>query len=238
MITLAMFELAGRFVPIVTPFTDDGATLSEVRLSRLLRHYIQLGFDGFVLASETGEFPTQSLAERKSLVEFVMRHSQNAIPVVVNVTSLSTSFSLDLAQHAARHGARAVILAPPFLGPYSQSEHVQHIQMVGKHSKLPIIVVDPHHALQEEGIAVISHLPNVHIAWPFPDVESASADWFRCYGIEVSPVFGISESKNADFVLRNRAAVTKTLLLDSDLEVGSPRMPTLPIPYRDIRKVA
>ncbi len=233
-----MFELAGRFVPIVTPFTDDGASLSEVRLSRLLRFYVKQGVDGFAIATETGEFPTLSLSERKHLVEMVLRETQNAKSVVVNVTTLSTSFSLDLAQHAARHGARAVILMPPFFGAYTQSEHVHHIHMVAKHSHLPIIVVDPTHALQEDATGAISHLPNIHLAWPQTGCTEMHSDWFRCYGLEVDPTSAVEGSKPADFVLRNRAAVAKTLLMDFDLEVGGPRMPTQPIPYREIRKAA
>lgn len=233
-----MLELAGRFVPLVTPFTDDGASLSEVRLSRLLRHYVQQGVQGFALATETGEFATLSLSERKHLVELVFRETQNAKQIVVNVTTLSTSFSLDLAQHAARHGARAVILMPPFFGTYTQAEHVAHVHMVSKHSKLPIIVVDPLHALQEDATGSISHLPNVHLAWPQTDSVAIHGDWFRCYGLEVDPMSGISGSDAGDFVLRNRAAVAKTLLMDFDLEVGPPRMPTQPIPYREIRKAA
>ena len=65
-----MLELAGRFVPLVTPFTDDGSTLSEVRLARLVRFYLDRSVEGLALATETGEFGTLSQDERKQLLEW------------------------------------------------------------------------------------------------------------------------------------------------------------------------
>jgi hypothetical protein len=233
-----MLEITGRFVPIVTPFTDDGATVSEVRLARLLRFYVKNGAEGFMLASETGEFSTLSGSERKHLLELTQRDIQGALPVVTNVTTLSTSSSLDLAQHAARHGARAVVLIPPYFGDLTQAEHIAHVRVISSHSNLPILLADPKGALKEEATAAISHFPNVHMVWPHPEAEKAHADWFRCYNLTVDPMAGVPDSKSSDFVLRNRAAVAKTLLVDADLEVGSPRMPVQPVPYRDIRKAA
>ena len=225
-------------MPIVTPFTDDGATLSEVRLARLLRFYMKQGVEGFMLASETGEFATLSLSERKQLVELTLRDTQGARPIVVNVSTLSTSSSLDLAQHAARHGARGVVLLPPFFGDLTQQEHVDHIRVIANHSSLPILLADPSGTLQDEARTAISHFPNVHMVWPHPDCSATHADWFRCYNLMVDPMAGVPDSKPSDFLLRNRAAVAKTLLVDSDLEVGSPRMPVQPVPYREIRKAA
>ncbi len=233
-----MLELAGRFVPLVTPFTDDGSTLSEVRLARLVRFYLDRSVEGLALATETGEFGTLSQDERKQLLEWVCRASHNALPVVANVSTLSTSASLDLAQHAARHGARAAVLIPPFFGAFSQSELLAHVQMVGAHAFLPIIVVDPQSRFSQDSIAALTHMPNVHLSWPESGQQETHADWFRCYGLQVSPTFGIPDSTDSDFMLRNRAAVTKTLLIDDDLEMGPPRMPVLPIPYQEIRSAA
>ncbi|MBC8063719.1 MAG: dihydrodipicolinate synthase family protein [Chlorobia bacterium] len=231
-----MLELAGNFVPIVTPFTDDGSMLSEVRLARLLRWYLGQGVAGFAVATETGEFGTLTLGERKQLVELVQRETQNALPMIVNISTLATSACLDLAQHASRHGARLVTVIPPYFGAFTQSEHIEHVRVIANHSSLPIVVVDPQETLSEEATSAISHQPNVSLAWPRQDLHRSHADWFRCYGVGVDPGFGIPDSSDADFVLRNRAAVAKTLLLDFDLEVGSPRMPVQPIPYREIRK--
>lgn len=233
-----MLELAGQFIPLITPFTDDGASISEVRLARLLRFYMERGAEGFVVGSDLGEFTSMTLSERKELFEWVHRHTQGAVPVIVNASALSTSACLDLAQHASRHGARAVILMPPFYGSLYQAEHVEHIRTVAAHSHRPILVVDPQSLLQESATSEIGHISNVHLTWPTPDSEFTASDWFRCYGVSVEPMASVPGSTRSDFLLRHRAAVAKTLLLDEDLEVGKPRMPVLPIPYREIRRAA
>lgn len=233
-----MFELAGRMTPLVTPFTDDGASIGEVRIARLVRFYAERGAEGFAIATDTGEFTTLTFTERKQVVEWVQRSCQGSLPLVVNASTLATSSSLDIAQHAARHGARAVLLMPPYYGQFSQAEHVEHVRVVSAYSKLPVVVVDAQELLQEDAKTNISHIPNVHMAWNAPNAPFVATDWFRCYSLIVDPLAGVPGSTEADFVLRNRAAVAKTLLLDSDLEVGKPRMPVQPIPYREIRSAA
>jgi len=233
-----MLELAGRLVPLVSPFTDDGATMSEVRLSRLVRFYMSRGAEGFALCTDTGEFTTMSFSERKQFVEWVQLACQGAVPLVANVSTLSTSSSLDLAQHAARHGARGVLLMPPYYGSFSQQELVEHIRVVGAYSTLPLLVVDTLQLLQEDARMAISHFPNVHLTWNMTDAPFVATDWFRCYDLIVEPMAAVPDSTRADFLLRNRAAVAKTLLMDCDLEVGPPRMPVQAVLYRDIRAAA
>lgn len=232
-----MLELAGRLVPLVSPFTDDGATMSEVRLSRLVRFYMGRQAEGFVLGTDIGEFTTMSFSERKQLVEWVQLACQG-VPLVVNVSTLSTSSSLDMAQHAARHGARAVTLMPPYYGILSQQEMVEHIRVVGAYSKLPLLVVDTLQVLQEDARTTISHFPNVHLTWNVTDSPFVATDWFRCYDLVVEPMSAVPDSTRSDFLLRNRAAVAKTLLMDCDLEVGPPRMPVQAVLYREIRQAA
>lgn len=233
-----MLELAGQLTPLVTPFTDDGVALSEVRLSRLIRFYLGQRAEGFAICTDIGEFPTLAPSERKQLLEWVMRESHGAYPITTNVSTLSTSLSLDLAQHAQRHGARAVTVMPPFYGTPTQHECVEHIRVVSAYSKLPLIVVDAFQILEEDARRAITHFPNVHLAWNSPDAPMMATDWFRCYGLVVEPMTAVPDSVASDFLQRNRAAVTKTLLADFDIESGTPRMPVQPVPYREIRQAA
>src|SRR5689334_12427820 len=99
-------HLRGSFAPLVTPFTDEGSSISEIRIARLIRALREKGVEGFALATETGEFSSLTLAERKNLVEIAMRETQQSMPLIVHVTASATSSVLDLAQHAERHGAK------------------------------------------------------------------------------------------------------------------------------------
>src|SRR5579871_5649276 len=99
-----MLDIAGFFAPVVTPFTDDGNTVSEIRLARLVRHLTERGVSGFVCGTETGEFLTTSVSERKQVLEIVMREA-HGMPVLAHCSMIGTAQTIDLCQHSARHGA-------------------------------------------------------------------------------------------------------------------------------------
>src|SRR5579862_6608735 len=144
-----MLGLSGLFAPIVTPFTDDGGAISEVRLARLIRHLAENGVVGFVVCSETGEFTTVTSGERKQMLEFLAREARG-IPILAHCTRLGTSQCMDLCQHAARHGARAAVVMPPYFGQFNDDEIEQHLRRIVQHANLPIILVDPSHQVRSK----------------------------------------------------------------------------------------
>lgn len=101
--------------------------------------YFSKQADGFVIGSEVGEFWVCSMSERKQLTEIAVREAHGK-PVIVNVTALSSSAALDLAQHSARHGARACIVCPPGFAVFSAEEVFQHIRLIAHYCELPTIV--------------------------------------------------------------------------------------------------
>lgn len=157
--------LQGIFTPLPTPLTDDGTSISEIRLARLYQKLKPNGYAGWVVNAEVGEFNAFSYSDRKTMTEFVLRMSPG-MPVIVNVTSLSTLSSLDLAQHAERHGAIAVTLAPPYWGPFFDEEIHLHYSTVAKYANLPLIVVDPRKMISDTMKDVLSKMPEVHLAAP------------------------------------------------------------------------
>lgn len=233
-----MVNLAGSFVPLVTPFTDDGATLSEVRIARLVRHFVGQGVPGFVVCSDTGEFTTLSFAERKAMLETTVRESQGAIPVLTNVSTLSTSASLDLTQHAVRHGARAAIIMPPYYGELSEAEMVEHIRCVASYSGFTLIVVDPRGALSVQSRAALTATQGVCLAGNSPGRPTSTTDWFRVEPLLVSPAFMFPDSNPEVFAQGNRAAISKALFESLSLEVGRPRMPVQPLRLSEVESVA
>ena len=96
--------------PLVTPYTDDGSTISEIRLARLMRRYREGGLEGVVVGSDAGEFASLSLAERKRLLEWVMRDSGD-MAIYVNVTAQTTAIAIDICQDAAANGGNGAILS-------------------------------------------------------------------------------------------------------------------------------
>lgn len=128
-------------VPLVSPLTDDASAISEVRLARTIRYYKERGASGFVVGSDTGEFLTLSLTERKDLLEQVLREARG-MPVVANVTAYTTAAATDLCQHANRHGARAVVLMPPVYSRFTAQETLGHMMSVARFGGMDVIFAD------------------------------------------------------------------------------------------------
>lgn len=234
-----MEVLSGLYAPLVTPFTDDGAAISEVRLARLMRFLIERGIDGFAVATDTGEFVSLSFSERKSLLEIVVRESGGR-PVIVNVSTMSTSSSLDLAQHASRHGARAVILMPPYFGRYSSDEVFRFFEMVARHGNIAIIGVDPQGRIDAELGERLSGIPGLKLAEsiPQPIPHPPFTDSFRLGTLVVTSTALLVNSGDLaplDALIAEHGGkrICKMGLEILGYEVGAPRAPTI-LPPREV----
>lgn len=143
-------EIPRLIVPLVTPYTDDGSTVSEIRLARLMRFYREGGMEGVVVASPAGEFASLSLKERKRLMEWVMRDAGD-MAVYVNVTAQTTAIAIDLCQDAADCGATAAILCPPPVGQLGIEEARNYLNVVRRHGNISVGFIDPTGVLSEAG---------------------------------------------------------------------------------------
>src|ERR1700722_16717175 len=78
---LEMAKVKGKYIPLTTAFTDDGRTVSEVRMARQVRFWVEREAPGFYLFGETGEFLTVVTSERKAVLEIVQRECQGSVPI-------------------------------------------------------------------------------------------------------------------------------------------------------------
>jgi 4-hydroxy-tetrahydrodipicolinate synthase len=105
-------ELSGVITAVLTPFDADGYP----HIGRLQSHIRRLeaqGCDAVLLAGTTGEGPSLSLEERKTLVE-----AATATAVGVKVLACTTCASLpetvELTRHGFDQGVYGVTVMPPF----------------------------------------------------------------------------------------------------------------------------
>jgi len=90
-----------------TPFTRAGE-LDEPTLRSLMRFYLENGMHGVLVNGSTGEWWSQSDAERKRVAEIAVDELHGKIPVVVGVTTFTARSSAELGKHAAAAGTRKV----------------------------------------------------------------------------------------------------------------------------------
>jgi 4-hydroxy-tetrahydrodipicolinate synthase len=247
-----MQTLEGLFAPLATPFTDDASTISEVRLARQIRHLAQFQVEGFVVASDCGEFGTLTNSERKEMVELTARLS-NGKPFLVHVSTLSTAFSLDMTQHAARHGARGVVVMPPYYGSYTTEELIGFFAAISRYGDLATIVVDPLELVTREVKAGLADISQIIFARPLKEIKQAglscykgltSSDEFAVGNAVCSPLTLLRPAEVASALAGEPADLAKLIILEETLgrarvsktglealgiEVGPPRPPLKPL---------
>ncbi|KAJ5320227.1 hypothetical protein PENANT_c010G06788 [Penicillium antarcticum] len=134
-----MASLGGIMVAIITPFTDDRTKIDEGRLQQHIEHLITAGCHGLVPGGSTGEFTTLSFAERKQLTELCVKFAAGRVPVVAGTGSTSTEEAVELSVHAAKVGAAATMVVPPFYDPVNLEQLHEMLNDIYTASSLPIV---------------------------------------------------------------------------------------------------
>ena len=131
--------LSGILVAIVTPFTDDGNAIHKDRLKAHIDHLFNAGCHGIVAGGSTGEFTAMTLDERKQMTELCVEYAAGRGPVVAGTGATSTKDCIELAQHAARAGAAAVMVVPPFYDPVNYEQLQELMAEIHDASNLDIV---------------------------------------------------------------------------------------------------
>ena len=133
------FTLRGSNTALVTPFSSDGS-LDEKTFGDFLEWQIAEGTKGLVPVGTTGESPTLSHAEHKRVVEVCVDVAAGRVPVVAGAGSNNTTEAIDLARHAEKAGADAVLVVTPYYNKPTQRGLYAHYAAVAKATSLPIII--------------------------------------------------------------------------------------------------
>jgi 4-hydroxy-tetrahydrodipicolinate synthase len=109
-----MDTIEGIIPPLVTPLSEEGGGLDAEGLARVVDHVIEGGVHGLFVLGTTGEGPSLTYEVRTELIERVCEQARGRVPVLVGLTDASLGQAVHVAGAAARFGAQAVVLAPPF----------------------------------------------------------------------------------------------------------------------------
>jgi 4-hydroxy-tetrahydrodipicolinate synthase len=128
----------GSFTALVTPFKNGG--LDEAAFRDLVDWQIAEGTDGLVPVGTTGESPTLSHAEHHNVVEWCIDQAKGRVPVIAGAGSNSTTEAIDLAKHAEKAGADAVLVVTPYYNKPTQEGMYVHFKAVNDAIGIPIII--------------------------------------------------------------------------------------------------
>lgn len=106
-------RIAGVIGAPVTPLTAANSVDHDT-LELICEFLIGQGVHGLALPLHTGESLNLSITERKALVETAVHVASGRVPVFAHVSLPGTDQVIELAQHAEKAGAAAVIVVTPY----------------------------------------------------------------------------------------------------------------------------
>ncbi len=135
---------AGLFPVAPTPFTETGE-LDLDGQRRVLDCMIDQGVDGICILANYSEQFLLSDDERRTLTELCLSHVAGRVPVMVTCSHFSTRVAGMRARHAAEHGARLVMLMPPYHGAgirLDEPSIYEHFARVADAARIPVMIQD------------------------------------------------------------------------------------------------
>jgi 4-hydroxy-tetrahydrodipicolinate synthase len=132
--------IGGVLTAMVTPF-DAGGRVDEAAAVRLMRHLLENGSDGLVLAGTTGESATMSDAEKERLWQLAVAEVGDEAYLIAGTGSNDTAHSVHLTRRAAEIGVDAALLVTPYYNKPNRRGLTAHFTAVAEAApELPIIL--------------------------------------------------------------------------------------------------
>lgn len=131
-------RLKGSMTALVTPF--KGGALDEEAFRAHVSWQIENGTTGLVPVGTTGESPTLSHAEHKRVVEACIAEARGRAPVIAGAGSNNTAEAIDLAIHAEKAGADALLVVTPYYNKPTQEGLYAHFKAVNDAVGIPIMI--------------------------------------------------------------------------------------------------
>ena len=108
----------GSMPALVTPFKDG--KIDEKAFRALVDWQIAAGSHGLVPVGTTGESPTLSHEEHRRVVDICIDEARGRVPVIAGAGSNNTHEAIELARHAEKAGADAVLVVTPYYNKPTQ----------------------------------------------------------------------------------------------------------------------
>ena len=154
---------SGALTALITPFRDGEVDVEA--LEGMVEHEIQQGIHGLVPCGTTGETPTLSEKEDRTVIETVVRVSNGRVPVVAGTGSNSTESAIKYTRMAEDAGADGSLQVAPYYNKPPQEGLYRHFSEISKNTDLPLILYNipgrTSVTISAETTARLAEIPNV-----------------------------------------------------------------------------
>ena len=205
------FKAEGIFTAMVTPFTADGA-LDLAAARKAVAWQIEQNVHGVVPLGGTGEPLSLTVDESKRLIDAVVDEAGGRVQVVAGALCASQRDIIEVGRHAARAGATAAMLIPPYFVMAKPRHIVQHFADISAAVDLPLVL---YHGPQRSGVRLeLDAMLELLAAVPrFVAIKDTTGDAYylsslvRQASASVSVMQGWDELVHATLALGGRGAI-------------------------------
>lgn len=133
--------LSGYMPALPTPFgaNDD---LDLRAFERLCRLQIDAGATALVVCGTTGEAPTLTADEQRTLVRAAVKAARGRVPVIAGAGANATAHAIALSRDAEAAGADALLSVVPCYNKPTQAGLAAHFSAIASATTLPVILYD------------------------------------------------------------------------------------------------
>lgn len=133
-----MRRFKGVFTALTTPFRSGKVDFKA--FERQIEFQIREGVDGLVPCGTTGESPTLSHSEHKSVIRAAVSAAAGRVPVIAGTGSNSTGEAIELTMFAKKAGADACLSVVPYYNKPTQEGMYRHFSAIAARVSLPTVL--------------------------------------------------------------------------------------------------
>jgi 2-dehydro-3-deoxy-D-pentonate aldolase len=139
MTVIRIEELTGVLPALVSPLRRDGSA-DEDGIKRLVEHVIAGGVHGLLALGSTGEGAALGERTRWQVLTSVVEAAAGRVPVICGVAQPHLEAARGEVAAAARLGAHAALVAPPFYYLIDQATVLAFYRRLATESKIPLLL--------------------------------------------------------------------------------------------------
>jgi 4-hydroxy-tetrahydrodipicolinate synthase len=154
---------SGAFTALVTPFRNGEVDVEA--LEGLVEFQIEHGIHGLVPCGTTGETPSMSEAEDRTVISTVVRVANGRVPVIAGTGSNSTDMAIKYTRMAEEEGADGSLQVAPYYNKPTQEGLYRHFATIAENTSLPIVLYNipgrTSVAISPDTTARLAEIPNI-----------------------------------------------------------------------------
>lgn len=113
-------------IPAFYATYDKKGEVAPERTQELAQYFINSNVKGLYVCGSSGECVYQSVSERKTTLENVMKVAQDKLTIIAHVACNNTKDSIELAKHAESLGVDAIAAIPPIYFKLSETAVIKY----------------------------------------------------------------------------------------------------------------